>query len=362
MNKSRREFTTGGLLASAGLLLNKGAEAIPNANATTVLRKDKTEHFVKKMGLRLPIVQAVFGGAVPELAAAVSNAGGMGGIGVTWSSEIEVRSLVKRTKDLTSNPFAIGYVLQFGANTLHSALDAGAPVIQFSFGTPDSKQISAIRSAGAKFGMQISTALGARQALDVGADYISVQGQEAGGHIQAQGSWRDQLSQILDITNSTPVLVAGGLSTGKDLREILMIGASGGVFGTRFVASQEYPAHSEYKRRLISARSSDTALTICFDGAWAGALHRVLRNQTLERWEAAGSKSEGLRPGEGEIVGTIGDMKFERYSIFPALLGTTGEPTEMAMYAGLGVTSINDIPSASDLVNRIWAECNGIFS
>ena len=357
MDKSRRAFSIGGLVASAAVLLGK--EALADSASSSYQLAGKPEAFVKKMGLKYPIVQAVIGGSTPDLAAAVSNAGGMGGIGMSWSPEQEVRDYVKATKSLTNAPFAIGYVLSFGANTLPAALDAGAPVIQFSFGTPSKKQIAMIRAAGAKFGMQVSTVDGAKQALDAGADYINVQGQEAGGHIQAQGSWRDHLPRILEITGNTPTLVAGGLSNGKDLRDVIGMGASGGVFGTRFAATKEYPSHPEYKNRMINSRPADTALTVCFDGGWPGAMHRVLRNPTLERWEAAGSQGPGLRPGEGDVVGTIGDMKFERYNLFPAFVVTQGKVEDMAMYAGLGIGSIKDIPAAGDVVQRIWSECVG---
>jgi len=357
MDKSRRAFSVGGLVASATVLLGKEAHA-ESANSSYKL-SGKPEAFVNKMGIKYPIVQACIGGSTPDLAAGVSNAGGMGGIGLSWSPEQEVRDYVKATKSLTKAPFAIGYVLTFGANTLQAALEAGAPVIQFSFGTPSKKQIAMVRAAGAKFGMQISTADGARQALDAGADYINVQGQEAGGHVQAQGSWRDHLPRILEITGNTPTLVAGGLSTGNDLRDVINKGASGGVFGTRFAASKEYPSHPEYKNRMIKSSASDTALTVCFDGGWPGALHRVLRNPTLERWEAAGSQGAGMRPGEGDVVGTIGDMKFERYNLFPAFVVTQGKVEDMAMYAGLGVGAIKDIQSAGDLVQSIWSECVG---
>ena len=357
MDKSRRAFSIGGLLASASLLL--GEEVLAESKGGSYKLSGKPEAFVTKMGIKYPIVQAVIGGSTPDLAAAVSNAGGMGGIGMSWSPEQEVRDYVKATKSLTKAPFAIGYVLSFGASTLPAALDAGAPVIQFSFGTPNKKQIAMIRAAGAKFGMQISTVDGAKQALEAGADYISVQGQEAGGHIQAQGSWRDHLPRILEITGKTPTLVAGGLSNGKDLRDVIGMGASGGIFGTRFAASKEYPSHPEYKKRMINSRPSDTALTVCFDGGWPGAMHRVLRNPTLERWEAAGSQGAGLRPGEGDVVGTIGDMKFERYNLFPAFVVTQGKVEDMAMYAGLGVGSIKDIQSAGDIVQGIWNECVG---
>lgn len=357
MDISRRAFSVGGLVASAAVLM--GEEAQADSAAGSYKLEGKPEAFVKKMGIKYPIVQACIGGSTPDLAGAVSNAGGMGGIGMSWSPEQEVRDYVKATKSITNSPFAIGYVLSFGANTLPVALDAGAPVIQFSFGTPSKKQIAMIRAAGAKFGMQISTADGAKQAMDAGADYINVQGQEAGGHVQAQGSWRDHLPRILEITGNTPTLVAGGLSTGKDLRDVISKGASGGVFGTRFAASKEYPSHPEYKKRMITSKASDTALTVCFDGGWPGALHRVLRNPTLERWEACGSQGAGMKPGEGEVVGTIGDMKFERYNLFPAFAVTQGKVEDMAMYAGVGIGAIKEIQSAGELVQSIWNECIG---
>ena len=66
-----------------------------------------------------------------------------------------------------------------------------------------------------------------------------------------------------------------------------------------------------------------------------------------------------MRPGEGDVVGTIGDMKFERYNLFPAFVVTQGKVEDMAMYAGLGIGSIKDIPAAGDVVQRIWSECVG---
>lgn len=362
MDKSKRAFTKGSALASISLLLGN-ARAESAAKEALAAREPpyetslRAQAFVKKMGIRYPIVQAVMGGATPDLAAAVAQAGGLGGMGLTWSPKAEVRDFVTRVRAATQGPFAVGYVLAFGAATLEVALEAGAPVIQFSFGTPSDGQVAQIRKAGAKFGMQISNLAGARQAFDLGADYVSCQGQEAGGHVQAQSSWHGHIAEILAAAGQTPVLVAGGLSGGKDLRKVLAMGAAGGVFGTRFAASREYPAHPEYKRRLVKASAGDTALTVCFDGGWTNVLHRVLRNPTLDKWEAAGAKPAGARPGEGDVVGRNGDMTFERYHVWPPLAGTTGQPEDMALYAGLGVGGIRDIANAGDIVRRIWTEC-----
>lgn len=353
MNLSRRQFSRAAMLAPAALLTaesfagNRKAFKLPLA----------AKIFQERLGVRYPIAQAVFGGSTPELAAAVANAGGLGGMGLTWSPEVEVREYVTRTRALTKAPFAVGYVLSFGANTLTVALEAGAPVIQFSFGIPNSDQVAAIRRRGAKFGVQISNPHGAKLALATGADYLSCQGQEAGGHVQAQGSWRENLSAVLEVAAGTPVLVAGGLGNGHDLRNALSLGAAGGVFGTRFVASREYPAHAHYKERLTKAKARETVLTTCFDGGWPSTLHRVLRNPTVDRWEAAGVPLEGSRPGEGDIVSHIGALNFERYSIFPPFEATTGAIEDMALYAGIGVDRINDVPGAAELVARLWQEC-----
>jgi NAD(P)H-dependent flavin oxidoreductase YrpB (nitropropane dioxygenase family) len=357
MDISRRRFTAGALLLSTGALT-----AAPHAAEKTAKPYRETEaqrRLMSRLGIRHPIVQAVFGGGTPELAAAVAEAGALGGMGMSWSSEAEVRAAVQRARALTRKPFAIGYVMQFGAGTLQAALDAGAPVIQFSFGIPDAAQVAAIRKAGAKFGVQIGNARGAGLAVAAGADYINVQGQEAGGHVQAQGSWRDRLPEVIAVAGDVPVLVAGGLATGADLREVLALGAAGGVFGTRFVATEEYPAHPAYKDRLAKSHAADTALTVCFDLEWPAALHRVLRNDTLEAWEAGGALARGLRPNENDVVGRLGELAFKRYSIFPPFVPTTGRPEDMAMYAGIGVERIRDTPKAGELVARIWKECVG---
>ena len=100
-------------------------------------------------------------------------------------------------------------------------------------------------------------------------------------------------------------------------------------------------------------------LTVCFQNEWANAPHRTLRNKTLEMWEAAGCPPPRKRPGEGDIVATnaiTGAAKL-RYSAFPPEPGDRGALLEMCLYAGQGVDAIRDIPSAGELVARLWKEC-----
>lgn len=315
--------------------------------------------FAKKMGLKYPICQAGIGRAAgPELAAAVSTAGGLGALGLTWATETMVKEQIARVLTLTKQPFAVNYVLGFEPKTLPIALESGAPVVQFSWGIP-SKEVALVRSFGAKLGVQVATLEGAKKALSLGVDYLICQGIEAGGHVQASSSWRSTLPRMVELAGEVPVLVAGGLGDGKQLREAIRYGAAGGLFGTRFIASTESPAHDEYKRAVIAAAAEDTSMTICFNRGWANATHRVLRNGTLEVWEATGSPPVGRRPGEEDMISNMGGNPVQRYSFAPPTSNTTGARMDMALYAGQSVDTIHEVLDAGDIVRKLWSECVG---
>jgi nitronate monooxygenase len=169
----------------------------------------------------------------------------------------------------------------------------------------------------------------------------------------------ETLPKVLDEAKAIPVLAAGGIATGQDIRAMLSAGAAGAVLGTRFVATQESFAHQVYKDALLRATKGDTVLTVCFDGGWVNAPHRVLRNGTFNRWEAAGCPPDGRRPGEGDVVATMPDGgKVLRYAFFQPTAAVTGNQLfELALYAGEGVGAVRDLPTAGDLVARLWKEC-----
>jgi NAD(P)H-dependent flavin oxidoreductase YrpB (nitropropane dioxygenase family) len=103
----------------------------------------------------------------------------------------------------------------------------------------------------------------------------------------------------------TPVVAAGGIADGRGLAAALALGAGGAWIGTRFLASHEATIHPRYRERLLQANENDTVfLENLFDVRWPNAPHRVLRNQTVEAWEAAGRPPSGKRPGEGEVIAT----------------------------------------------------------
>jgi nitronate monooxygenase len=283
----------------------------------------------------------------------------MGSMAFTRASPDDAKDRVKKVLAATNAPFAVNYILGFEPRSLAAALDAGAPVVQFSWGIPETQMVALIRSAGAKFGVQVASAEGARTALDAGADYLVCQGMEAGGHVQASSPVMDVLASVLPVARGKPVFAAGGIANGAGIRRVLAAGASGAALGTRFVATEESYAHPEYKQALVKADGTQTTLTVCFEGGWSNALHRSLRNETFLRWEAAGCPPAGKRPGEGDILAKRPDgSAVLRYAAFSPSKAITGDRiTECALHAGLGVGEINDIPPAGNLVRRLWTEC-----
>ena len=314
--------------------------------------------FAASFGLRIPILQAPIGSmAGPELAAAVSAAGGMGALALTWTSPENTRRLLAQVRTKTDKPVQANFVLAFATQSLSAALESGVRVITFSWGMPTA-EISLLRSYGARFGIQVSTTEGAKRALEIGADFLICQGVEAGGHVQATQSLWDVLPKIVALAQTTPVVAAGGIGNGKAIASALKMGAAGAMLGTRFIATHESLAHESYKRKLVEAGAKDTALTVCFDRGWPYAAHRVLRNTTLENWEAAGCPPSGKRPGEGDHLTTDSTGRgFFRYEDTPPHANMAGDIEGMCLYAGVSCDDVQDIPSAKQLTERLWIQC-----
>jgi NAD(P)H-dependent flavin oxidoreductase YrpB (nitropropane dioxygenase family) len=314
--------------------------------------------FTGQFGINIPILQAPTGSvAGPELAVAVSEAGGMGALGLTWTPPALAAEAVRQTRARTNKPFLVNFALAFPPQSLLAALEAGAPVVTFSWGNP-AEWLPLVRSFGAKVGVQVATVDGARHAAALGVDFLICQGSEAGGHVQSTTPLERLLGAALaSVSGSLPVLAAGGITDAADINRLLARGADGVMLGTRFVATQESRAHAAYKARLVAAASEESVLTICFEGGWQFAPHRVLRNRTLDAWETAGCPPPGRRPGEGEPVGwSASGEPILRYEDTAPRVGMTGDLEAMALYAGNGVGRITDLPSAGELLRRLWAD------
>jgi len=155
------------VIAPAAALAQSSRQDLPTARARALM---------SKFGMTYPVLQAPSGGQ--ELAAAISNAGGIGAFALWRTSADVARQNVERMRTLTKKPFIVNYVLTFEPQSLGAALEAGAPIVQFSWGIPTAAMASEIQRAGARFGVQVATPDGARAAVDAGAAYLVAQGVE----------------------------------------------------------------------------------------------------------------------------------------------------------------------------------------
>jgi nitronate monooxygenase len=293
--------------------------------------------------------------ATPALAAAVSEAGGLGSLGASWAEPEMLRSQIREIRRLTERPVCVNLVLAFEQEErLEVALAEGVELISFSWGA-DARLAARAHAAGAMVAVQAGSPAEAHAAVEAGCDVVVAQGVEAGGHVQG-GIGVLALVGELSTTLAVPVIAAGGIADARGVKAAMAAGAAGAMIGTRFLATPEADVHPDWAARLVSAGAADTVLTDLFDGGWPGAPHRVLRNSTYARWDKAGRPAAGSRPGEGELVARHGDLEIPRYAADEPRRETTGDLEAMCLYAGQGVGLVTEIEPAAEIVSRIAAE------
>lgn len=316
------------------------------------------------LGVEIPIIQAPMGGAAgPELAAAVSNAGGLGTLPL-WTLDLEAtRSMIRATRALTDKPFAVNLNMEFPQEErLDVCLDEGVPVISF-FWQDSSLLVPRAKAAGAVVLHSVANAEEARLAVASGVDIVVAQGWEAGGHVRGTVSSMPLIPTVVDAVGDVPVIAAGGISDGRGLAAALCLGASGVWIGTRFLASEEVDIHPDYISRLLAASEDDTVhLENLFDFGWPNAPHRVLRNSTVDNWDASGRLKSGDRPGEREVIGSgssRGDVV--RYMSHTPHSATSGDIEAMSLWAGQGVGLVHRVQPASEIVREINDEADAVL-
>ncbi|HLL86018.1 MAG TPA: nitronate monooxygenase [Thermoleophilaceae bacterium] len=238
------------------------------------------------LGTKRPVVQAGMGGGVArhELAAAVSEAGGLGTLGLLPPERL--REELAAARRLTAHPIAVNLLLPFAAPA-HWEVAARADAVVTFWGRPERRTPRVwIHQCGS-----VAEALAAHAA---GADAVIAQGREAGGHVRGTTPALELLEQVrAALPAGFPVLVAGALADAGDVRRALDAGAAAAVLGTRFLLSEESRAHPRYKRAALEGR--DTVLTELFGLGWPAAPHRVLPNAATRRWPSdGGSTSRAL--------------------------------------------------------------------
>jgi nitronate monooxygenase len=323
-----------------------------------------TTRFGQLVGVEIPIVQAPIGNASsPELVAAVSEAGALGMLSVTWRPLREVRRVIREVRARTARPFGVNLVLEWEQEErLGACLEEGVRIFSFFWGDP-ARYLDRVHRAGGHVMHTVGSAAEARQRAGEGVDVIVAQGAEAGGHVWGQVSTMALVPAVADAVGPVPVLAAGGIADARGVAAAMALGASGAWMGTRFVATAESAAHPAYKRAVVEAAETDAVYTRVFDGGWPGAPHRVLRNSTIARSESAAGGAPGPRPGEGEVIARYPDgTPVIRYAADEPLAGMAGEIEAMARYAGQSAALVHEVPSAADLVPGLLSRSTEVLT
>ena len=336
-----------------------------------------TTRLCGELGIEHPILSVGFGpGAGAELAAAVSNAGGLGVIGASGQQPDVLRALIAHTRELTDRPFGANLILDDLGDPERAAgireryellVEEGVPLLVYFEGDP-APFVDHAHAAGVRVAIQVGSPGEARHAADAGVDIVIAQGYEAGGHVAGRASLFVNLPTIVDAVAPLPVLASGGIADGRGLAAALMLGAEGVSLGTRFVASEEAFVVDGYKQRVVEAGAEDTVYTEdLFDVFWPGVPHRAIKSRVFEEWDAAGKPPPGERPHEGEPIGTYRSphrdpVEVPRYASFMLTPWFDGDPELGPMWAGESVALVDSILPAGEIVRRIAVEADEVLA
>lgn len=310
-----------------------------------------------RLGIDLPIVCAPMGFVTgPELAAAVSNAGGLGILSFNRNPPEMLRQEIRRLRGMTSRPFGVNLLLPAGVDA-HVAvcLEERVPLLSLFWGDP-APFVEAAHRAGVQVIHQVGSVAEAKQAADSGVDIVIAQGVEAGGHTRGEVSTLSLVPRVVDAIAPAPVVAAGGIADGRGLAAALVLGAQAVSIGTRFLATTESTAHPLYKQKIVEAREGDTVRSTIFGYTWPNAPHRTLRTAFVEQWLGDQQRGNEARPDEPAVGETrIGGERVavKRFMGFTPSVETTGDIESMPLYAGQGVGLIDEIKPAAEVVREL---------
>ena len=232
------------------------------------------------LGIEYPIIQGGMAWvAEHNLAAAVSNAGGLGLIGAGGAPAEFVREQIKKAKDKTDNPFGVNIMLMNPeADAIAQVIvEEGVKVVTTGAGNP-AKYMEMWKAAGVKVIPVVASVAMAKLMERAGADAVVAEGMESGGHIGSTTTMA-LVPQVVDAV-SVPVIAAGGIGDGRGFAAAMMLGAQAVQIGTRFVVANESIVHSNYKQKIVKAKDIDSTVT----GMSHGHPVRAIRNQMTKEY------------------------------------------------------------------------------
>lgn len=245
------------------------------------------------LGIKYPIIQGGMAWVAEyHLAAAVSNAGGLGLIGAASAPGEWVREQIREARKLTDKPFGINIMLMspYADEVAKIVVEEGVKVVTTGAGNPE-KYMKMWKEAGVKVIPVVASVALAKRMERCGADAVVAEGTEAGGHI-GEITTMALVPQVVDAVN-IPVIAAGGIADGRGMAAAFMLGAKGVQMGTHFVVTDESIVHEDYKERIIKAKDIDSRVT----GRTTGHPVRALRNDMTKKYlemENAGAGFEEL--------------------------------------------------------------------
>jgi enoyl-[acyl-carrier protein] reductase II len=300
------------------------------------------------LGIEFPIIQAGMGAFTSaELAAAVSNAGGLGSVGTFLRPAEDLPQQLARLRASTSRPFAVNHLVPaLDEGAFASTLAAKPPVIVLALGDPGDL-VRRAHEVGSLVIHQVTTVQQAREAAERGVDVIIAQGGEAGGYGGTIATFT-LLPQVVDAVHPLPVVAAGGIADGRGLAAALVLGAAGVNVGTRFLASVEAPVSLGWKRRIVEAAAEDAVKVEVWNdispvpgSRGYGTVIRALRTPFIDTWQHrrddARRQADRLR---GEVLAAL----------------QQGRIHELLPFAGESAGLVQDIIPAGEIVQRLVAE------
>lgn len=299
----------------------------------------------KLLRIEHPIIQGGMAWvAEHHLAAAVSNAGGLGLIGGANAPAEAVRNEIRATRELTDKPFGVNVMLMspHAEEIAEVVVEEGVKVVTTGAGSPE-KYMKLWKEAGIVVIPVVASVALARRMERTGADAVVAEGTESGGHI-GESTTMTLVPQVADAVK-IPVIAAGGIADGRGLAAALMLGAKAVQMGTRFVVANESIVHENYKDRVIAAKDIDSAVT----GRSHGHPVRSLRNAMTREYTKLEAQGKSFEELEYLTLGTLRKAVVE---------GDVANGTVMAgQIAGL----VSKKQSAKEIVDEIISEATNLL-
>lgn len=300
----------------------------------------------KLLEIKYPIIQGGMAWVSEStLAAAVSNAGGLGLIAGGAAPIDYLRDQIRRTKSLTDKPFGVNIMLMSpnAPELAQLCIDEKVPVVFTGAGNPG-KYMEAWKDAGIKVVPVIPSVALAKRMERAGADAVVAEGTESGGHI-GENTTMCLVPQVVDAVD-IPVIAAGGIADGRGIAASFMLGAQGVQVGTRFLAASECQIHDKYKELVIGAKDTDSIVTGRFTGHPCRGVKTKFTKSLLT------FEKEGGTPEEFENM-TVGSLR---------KAAVDGDVAEGTFLCGAIAGMINEIKPCKDIIEEMFSQADKLLT